>query len=156
MIQRKQNYLLILMLIIDLTLMLTNLPIFTGVSIIDGVEKEYSVNFFYCHAGSERFMNTYLFVASNVIAFLIAATIKSYKNLQHQLTAVRLIFVVLIIFTFLTYFPQGKIMSQLGEVKKTDLNPLSYVIFIFYILNYLAFRGIKKDIELLASADRLR
>ena len=156
MIQRKQNYLLILMLIVILVLMMTNMPIYTGKSVINGVESDYSVNVFYCFAGTEKMMNMYLFIASNLLVFVIAATIKSYKNLQSQLTAVKLLFVLITVYIFLVYFPQGKIMSGLGSVKQTDLNPVTTVVFLLYIINYLSFRGIKSDIDLLASADRLR
>lgn len=156
MIQRKQNYILILILILDLVFMIANMPIYTGKSLVKGVEQVYSVNAFYCHVGEERFMNLYLFIACNALALFIASTVRSYKNLQHQLIGVKAIFVVLLLMTFLIYFPQGKIMERLGEVKETHLNKMTALIFLIYILNFLAYRGIKKDIELLASADRLR
>ncbi|MCC6817468.1 MAG: DUF4293 family protein [Bacteroidia bacterium] len=156
MFQRKQNYILLIMLLVVVVFIAANLPIYTGqIAASDKIGKV-SINFYMCEIGDIKMMNTYLFIACNLLALFIVSTLRSFKNLQQQLMGVKVIFVAILAVTFLIYFPQGKIMEEFQKGAEMKISVVSFVFLIMFVLNLLVYRGVKKDIELLASADRLR
>lgn len=156
MFQRSQNYLLILMLAITLVYVAANVTIYEGVTQVDGKEAKYEVNFYMCLFNGSKVMNTYLFIATNFLALIIVSTIRTFKNLSQQLLGCKVIFVLLVVNTYLMYFPQGKINEMTLGHNQQSIQPLTWAYLSLFVLNLLVYRGIAKDKKLLESVDRLR
>ena len=142
MIQRIQSLYLLLTVLISAVLLY--IPLFelpaTGTT---GVPREYMIT-----------SNALLFIlcaATGVFSFVV---IFIFKNRSFQLKACRLILIIIFIMIGLLFYTSDTLSSGLDQkvvFKVGTYLPLLQVIFVF-----LAHRAIKKDDDLVKSADRLR
>lgn len=96
-----------------------------------------------------------------ILTVLAAATLFSYKNLKRQFR----LMVFLMVFTLLL-FVGANIMSYVlennsvthveGEIVQSKLGMGFYCICVAGAFSFLAFRGIKRDLKLIKSIERLR
>jgi hypothetical protein len=126
----------------------------------DGISIDYKINAITSTLGFAYPMTISKFeipVSITLVALLSMATIFFYGNLKRQLTLVTSNFGAITIVLINVYLIKGRIGGTNGiTFQDLGLNwPIFLLIFII-ILNFLAAKGIKKDIDLLASADRLR
>jgi len=98
--------------------------------------------------------NALLLILCSAIGIFSFIVIFIYKNRSFQLKACRLILIIIFIMIGLLFYTSDTISNGLDQkvvFKVGTYLPLLQVIFIF-----LAYRAIKKDDELVRSADRLR
>lgn len=93
-----------------------------------------------------------------IVALIALITIFLFKKREIQLRLVAFNFLFIILFWFNMFFSVYKLNSgKITKLISSDLNYLTLSIpLILLVLNFLALKGIKKDIELLASVNRLR
>jgi hypothetical protein len=85
------------------------------------------------------------------------ATIFFYGNLNRQLTLVTANFGAIVIVLINVYLVRERISGTNGiTFQDLGINWPLFLLLAILILNFLAVRGIRKDLDLLASADRLR
>lgn len=161
MIQRKQTIFLILVAVSSIFLFAADAALFHGQVQIAGSE----VHDFNISVGKTVFLTNPVkaFASNNIVYALIVNVILSVLAifsfrklaLQLRLTAYNFLFMALAMF-YIFYA-----LYRLSD--STDMVLQSYtagwalsIPFLMIIFNFLALRGIRKDIELLASADRLR
>ncbi|MEZ4803923.1 MAG: DUF4293 domain-containing protein [Bacteroidia bacterium] len=161
MIQRKQSVYLALLGIICLLLILLDPSYVSGTVLIDGnltPQFEFSNNnttvFSEPVTLISRTNSMYAFILCSSLAILSIFLFKK-RELQIRLTAFNFLFISLAIF-YLVY--EWYKMNHMTDVQITSYNfHLSIVLpFVLPLINFLALKGIRKDIELVASADRLR
>lgn len=161
MIQRKQTIYLVLVALISVFLFAADAVLFQGQVQIAGTE----VHPFRITVGKTEFLTDPVktFSANNIIyaltvnVILSVLAIFSFRKLalQLRLTAYNFLFMALAMF-YIFYA-----LYRLSD--STEMALQSYAAgwaislpFFMIFFNFLALRGIRKDIELLASADRLR
>ncbi len=166
MIQRKQHLFLAAIFLISLTMIIGNMNITKGLiqTATDQFDKGYyySVNIidkvitFETETSQTNNNGTiYSLLIVTLIAFI---TIFLFKKREIQLRLVAFNFLFIVLFWFNLFFSVYKLNK--GETTKlisSDLNYLTLSLpLILLVLNFLALKGIKKDIELLASVNRFR
>lgn len=161
MIQRKQSVYLALLGLICLLLALSNPNYISGEVLIDGnltPQFEFSNNtttiFSEPTTLIARTNSMYAFILCSVLAILSIFLFKK-RELQIRLTAFNFLFISLAIF-YLAY--EWYKLNHMPDVLITNYkyNVSIALPLVLPIINYLALKGIRKDIELVASADRLR
>jgi hypothetical protein len=161
MIQRQQTVFLLLICLLSGIMQLKSIPVFKGsygansgkqfevelsfssLTISDGTKSELPVA-----------MSAYAFLLCGIIALI---TIFLFRNLtlQMRLTALNFVFILLGIFYFARDIFKLKTLENIGLTSYSFNWGLIFPILII-VCNFYALKGIRKDIELLASADRLR
>jgi hypothetical protein len=125
-----------------------------------GISLDYKINTITSTIGSETPISLSRFeipVSLTLVALLSMATIFFYSNLNRQLTLVTSNFGAIAIVLFNVYLIKGRIGVTKGiTFQDLGVNWPLFLLLVVVILNFLAARGIKKDLDLLASADRLR
>lgn len=161
MIQRKQSVYLLLVFIVVIIMQLPNIWAVKGELNSDkGQKYQYSLSFTGLTISSNEISTVprgnirYAFIICGIIALV---SIFLYRKLptQMRLVAFNFIFIILAIFYFSYDLYKLKTIEHIVSVhiswQWAIILPLAML-----VLNYLALRGIRKDIQLLASADRLR
>jgi hypothetical protein len=95
-----------------------------------------------------------LMLLSGLVCAATFLTIFFYKKRKRQMRACLIIIVFLVIIEALAFFQLGQLKGELNMMVAYRL-PFVFPL-ISAVLMYLAFRGIKKDEELVRSYDRLR
>lgn len=90
-----------------------------------------------------------------VSIFLSVYGIMQYKNRKFQMKLVQAAILVQVVFGVLIFFYADG-MADLAEDGSVSYSPVLAVLLVNIVLYMLALRGIKKDDELVRSADRLR
>ena len=139
----------------------TDINLFRGKALQkDGASTDYKINTISSTIGSENSPKISRFeipVSMTLVALLSMATIFFYGNLNRQLTLVTANFGAITIVLINVYLIKGKIGVANGiTFQDLGINWPLFLLIAIIILNFLAVRGIKKDLDLLASADRLR
>ncbi len=166
MIQRKQSIYLALMILIGFSMLIFNLNITKGLIKLkdDGFDKGYfyDVNIRNTQVTIEKTVSstqnaTMMYsIASILILSILALFLFKKLRLQIRLVSYNFLFILASV-----YFLFDSV-KQLNSGKETQLisSDFNYFIIFVYIilliLNLLALLGIKKDIELLASVNRMR
>lgn len=166
MIQRKQSIYLALMILIGFSMLIFNLNITKGLIKLkdDGFDKGYfyDVNIRNTQVTIEKTVSstqnaTMMYsIASILILSILALFLFKKLRLQIRLVSYNFLFILASV-----YFLFNSV-KQLNSGKETQLisSDFNYFIIFVYlillILNLLALLGIKKDIELLASVNRMR
>ena len=139
----------------------TDINLYKGKALTkDGISIDYKINTNTSTLGFASPVTTSKFeipISITLVALLSIASIFFYGNLNRQLTLVTSNFGAITIVLINVYLIKGRIGGPNG-ITFQDLG-LNWPIFLLLgvlILNFLAARGIKKDLDLLASADRLR
>jgi hypothetical protein len=149
MIQRKQSVLLALA-----ALFLVQLFIFP----VYGFEKDNEVLLFYIYGFGQISTDYFATIALNVFSiFLLVITVFVYKNRKQQMLLCKiatLLITGLIVAIF--YFAENakslpELLGYTSEIRPMMIAPLAALVMVV-----LANRAIKKDEELVRSADRLR
>jgi len=107
-----------------------------------------------------------LLLAQVLLLILAIITLFGYKNIKKQLRMARftmfLTFIYVLLIMFLSYFTLGMLKPYIDEIPLEELIVARRLQFGFYIavalfpLMFLAQLGIKKDLNLIKSLDRLR
>lgn len=101
-------------------------------------------------------LNLFLFICTIFSGVVCLLSIFSYKQLKRQKRLVMWnTFVLLVLYAsvYITYFQ----CVNMAEGLKASWSPVALILMLLMLIfNYLAYRKIVKDIELLASVDRLR
>jgi hypothetical protein len=125
-----------------------------------GISLDYKINTITSTIGSETPISLSRFeipVFLTLVALLSMATIFLYSNLNRQLTLVTSNFGAIAIVLINVYLIKGRIGGTNGiTFQDLGVNWPLFLLLVVVVLNFLAARGIKKDLDLLASADRLR
>jgi hypothetical protein len=159
MIQRKQSLYLALVMIISLVMMLVDIPVSSGTFELKGEVVKYTVlltgvkeqNSEYGVVNQGVIISLGLTVAVSLISVLI------YRKLKLQLKLVGFMF--LLIAAVIFFMVNGHIKMVNNQVDPVLTNSYEWGVLspiLLILFNVLSYRGIKKDIELLASVDRLR
>lgn len=161
MIQRQQSIYLFLISIICLIMALTDITLYKGKALQkDGASIDYKINAISSTLGCENSQKTSRFeipVSMTLVALLSMATIFFYGNLNRQLTLVTANFGAIAIVLINVYLIKERIGGTNGiTFQDLGMNWPIFLLLVILILNFLAVRGIRKDLDLLASADRLR
>ena len=161
MIQRQQSIYLFLISIICLIMALTDITLYKGKALQkDGASIDYKINAISSTLGSENSQKISRFeipVSMTLVALLSMATIFFYGNLNRQLTLVTANFGASGIVLINVYLIKERIGVTNGiTFQDLGMNWPIFLLLATLILNFLAVRGIRKDLDLLASADRLR
>ena len=125
-----------------------------------GISLDYKINTITSTIGSETPISLSRFeipVSLTLVALLSMATIFLYSNLNRQLTLVTSNFGAIAIVLINVYLIKGRIGGTNGiTFQDLGVNWPLFLLLVVVVLNFLAARGIKKNLDLLASADRLR
>lgn len=161
MIQRKQSIYLFLISIICLIMTFSDINLYKGKALNKGgISLDYKINTITSTIGSETPISLSRFeipVSLTLVALLSMATIFLYSNLNRQLTLVTSNFGAIAIVLINVYLIKGRIGGTNGiTFQDLGVNWPLFLLLVVVVLNFLAARGIKKDLDLLASADRLR
>lgn len=161
MIQRQQSVYLFLISLICLTMTFTDINLYQGKALgKDGVSIDYKINTITSTIEAVPQIKLSRFeipVSITLVALLSMGTIFFYGNLKRQLTLVTSNFGAITIVLINVYLIKGRIGGTNGiTFQDLGLNWPIFLLLVIIILNFLAARGIKKDLDLLASADRLR
>jgi hypothetical protein len=161
MIQRRQSLYLLLAAIVCILLLVMDAPVTTGTfKSEDGNLFSYHVSVLKTTILPEpvtQYYHTSLIVALVINILISVVAIFSYakRGLQLKLVAFNFLFIGLQAFYML--FNHYNLTKIEGVNLLTTVYQLTLIApLLLAVLNILALRGIKKDIELLASVDRLR
>jgi len=145
MIQRIQNLYLLLALILIL--------IATYIRINFFIDLSHQGNFYQL-----VFVDFIFDIFLIIFLLLILITVFNFKNLNQQKKLLQFLLFISVLFSIYMlsikfYFLQK---YQFPTLSAFDYFKVLTLPFLLLMLNYLAFKGVKKDINLLSSADRLR
>lgn len=166
MIQRKQHLFLAAIFLISLTMIIGNMNITKG--LIQTATDQFDKGYYYSvniidkvitfETETSRANNNGTIYSLLIVTLIAFTTIFLFKKREIQLRLVAFNFLFIILFWFNLFFSVYKLNK--GETTKlisSDLNYLTLSLpLILLVLNFLALKGIKKDIELLASVNRFR
>lgn len=108
------------------------------------------------HLESEVGLNLFMFICTIFSGVVCLLSIFSYKQLKRQKRLVMWNMFVLLVFYISVYVAYLQCLSK-AEGWHAAWSPLAIALMLLMLVfNYLAYRKIVKDIELLASVDRLR
>jgi hypothetical protein len=165
MIQRKQTLYLLLVLVINLVLILFNVNVTKGLLRVTDIDSDkayfYELGIVKTTVKTEpinEFTNGSLMYSVIAVALISFIAIFLFKKLplQMRLVAFNFLFILLVWFNMIYQIYKLNRTSSI-ELVSSDLNYVTlFIPAILLLFNLLAFKGIKKDIELLASVDRLR
>jgi hypothetical protein len=165
MIQRKQTIYLLLVFIINLVLVLFNINVTKGLLRVTEIDSDkayfYELGILKTTVRTEpinEFNNGSLMYSVIAVSLITLLAIFLFKKLplQMRLVAFNFLFILLVWFNMIYQIYKLNRTSSI-ELVSSDLNYVTlFIPAILLLFNLLAFKGIKKDIELLASVDRLR
>lgn len=150
MIQRIQSIYLLLSGIITTVILFLNIVTFTS------IEQTMNVTAFQLQRGTESqsiFALGGLFILSTILSF---STVFLYKNRGLQLRLCRLNIIILVMLELIIGLGAFYISKSFPADTVMTIGTGAYLPLICIILLVLAFKGIKKDILLIQSYDRIR
>jgi hypothetical protein len=164
MIQRIQSLYLLIVVLLSVALFLV--PVSSKIiSLKDspGFKKEisykitvYGIEKFENGISSAITPNYFLFIINSALCFCSLTIIFLYKNRKSQMMLTRLSILLAGIFIAIDFY----FSDSVGKEFSPDVNPMylagTYFPILQIILLMMALRGIKKDDELVRSADRIR
>lgn len=101
-------------------------------------------------------VNTPLLAAILSMIVLTLVSIFQFKNLHLQKKLLTFNYVVMALVFFFVYYTHIQLIKTFSEVSEAKFEWTRVLLVLFPSINYIAISNIKKDIELLASVDRLR
>ena len=105
---------------------------------------------------TEVTLNLFLFISAIFCGVICLLAIFSYKHLKRQKRMALWNMFVIVVLYVAVYISYLQCLNN-PEGLKADWNPAAIALMLLMLVfNYLAYRKIVKDIELLASVDRLR
>jgi hypothetical protein len=157
MIQRIQTVYLLLLIAAFAALFF--IPLSSVTVATNGIEQLHvlSVNSHKVFEGDvvkQTFPEMMLMAINAAIILLALVTIFSFKNRKLQMLICKLLMVAVIIFVLLAFRATDAIAAVANA--KAIYQAGAYIVIVSLLFIYLALNGIKKDEELVRSADRLR
>ena len=139
----------------------TDINLYKGKAINkDGISLDYNINLISSTIGSVVVVSISRFeipISVTLVALISMGSIFLYGNLKRQLTVVSSNFVAIFIVLINVYLIKERIGGTNGiTFQDFGINWPIFLVLAILILNFLAVRGIRKDLDLLASTDRLR
>lgn len=160
MIQRQQSIYLFLIVLIGFVFTFSDITLYSGKAKQSGQEINYSISLLHSQIEpSNTTDGTHFSIAVSIVLLSLFSLVYifMYGQLKRQLTFVTANFGLIAIVLINVYLIKGRIGEKNNlTYQELDLNWPIFVLLGLLILNFLAYRGIKKDLDLLASADRLR
>ncbi|MFM6984060.1 MAG: DUF4293 family protein [Chitinophagaceae bacterium] len=169
MIQRRQTIYLALIVILAGLAIIFNLKISSFNGLTEGVKTQVSLGLVFPEFKTEmpvnggpavnikqEGVNTPILITFLVMAVLTIISIFQFKNLQLQKKMLTLNYVVMVLLFFFVYYTHIQLIKTFTDVTEAKFEWTRVLLVLFPSFNYLAINHIKKDIELLASVDRLR
>ncbi len=101
-------------------------------------------------------VNAPILITVLVMAVLTIISIFQFKNLRLQKKILIVNYVVMVLLFFFVYYTHIQLIKTFTEVTEAKFEWTRVLLVFFPSFNYLAINHINKDIELLASVDRLR
>lgn len=101
-------------------------------------------------------VNTALLIAILSMIVVTLISIFQFKNLQLQKKLLTFNYVIMVLVFFFVYYTHLQLIKTFPAVTDAKFEWARVLLVLFPAFNYLAISHIKKDIELLASVDRLR
>ena len=169
MIQRRQTiYLAMIVILAGLTIIF-NLKISSFNTVIEGVKTHVDLGLVSADYQTEmpanggpainmkeEGVNTPIVLSIALMAILTIISIFQFKNLGLQKKMLTLNYVVMAVLFFFVYYTHIQLIKTFTEVSDARFEWSRVLLVLLPAFNYLAISHIKKDIELLASVDRLR
>lgn len=161
MIQRLQSLYLFAISLLSIVMLATNMEMINGNGSSADLIKNYSIGaisdaFSYTAESTANipdFMRIVSFCLMGIYAFIILIL---YKNLKQQLKFARLNYVLIVLSIFGIYSSIYKATIGLSGNSEQNYTMGLFLPLLALVFNFLACRGIKRDIDLIGSADRLR
>jgi len=162
MIQRLQSIYLFIIVICQALLFATALATFSS------YESSFNLSLmgFYklSSAGQELLINSYALIALNIVVILYTLfIIFSFKNRKNQIKLVAFNFLLLcgfVVVMFYTFDNAKSFLDRMFSAQEAELSTTYGIGMILPLLslvfNFMAIKGIRKDEELVKSADRIR
>lgn len=163
MIQRKQTIYLLLVFVFSMLLNWINPAFYTANGKIAGkqppggsVDVGYSATLLTEDGMAQKAANTLLSSTVLIIALIALVAIFMFKNRKWQmiLTLVNMLFILSL--PVIMYYYSFNIEYFVDGTSKASLTTWAFMPLALLIFSYLAYKGIKKDDELIRSVDRLR
>jgi amino acid transporter len=161
MIQRLQSLYLFAISLLSIVMLATNMEMINGNGSSTDLIKKYSIgaisNAYTYTAESTAnipdYMRIVCFCLMGIYAFIILLL---FKNLKQQFKFARLNYVLTMLSILAIYSSIYKATIGLNGNSEQNYTLALFLPLLALVFNFLACRGIKRDIDLIGSADRLR
>lgn len=161
MIQRLQSLYLFAISLLSMLMLATNMGMIDGKGNASDLIKQYAIgafsNTFYYTAETAAhlpdFTRIVCFLLMGIYAIMI---LFMYKNLKQQFKFARLNYILISLSLFGIYFSVFKATIGLYGNSTQHYSMGLFLPLLALVFNFFACRGIKRDIDLIGSADRLR
>jgi len=169
MIQRRQTIYLAMIVILAGLAITFNLKISSFNTVIEGVKTHVDLGLVSAEYQTEmpsnggqalkvkeEGVNTPIMMTVLAMTILTIISIFQFKNLRLQKKILTVNYVVMAVLFFFVYYTHIQLIKTFVEVTEAKFEWTRVLLVLLPLFNYLAISHIKKDIELLASVDRLR
>lgn len=160
MIQRVQTLYLLALIAVIAFMLVTDSKISTGSSTQNNLKTSYSLGIRTTALQTTHTVVSginYGIVSCLILSLLLSAmTIFQFKNLGFQKKLCKVNFGLISMACFFVLYAHFSVTSNPGILWEPQFSYSALLLFIPLLMNYFALRGISKDLDTLASADRLR
>ncbi|MES2618135.1 MAG: DUF4293 family protein [Bacteroidota bacterium] len=156
MIQRIQSFFLFDLALAALLFIIADGGISTGKGVSQNTESVYSITAQNSHYLETSISNQSLMAAFIICGIFALSIIFLFKKPALQLRLVFVNYFIIGFCLFLIYFTQSSVQNAFQKISESNMSTWLLLPVSMLIFNYLAYRSIKKDLNLLSSADRLR
>lgn len=169
MIQRRQTIFLAMIILLAGLAITFNLKISSFNVALDGIKTHVSLGIVSAEFQSElpansaitlnaqqEGVNTPLLITLLTMIAVTLISIFQFKNLKLQKKILTINYLVIVLVFFFVYYTHLQLIKTFPGVTEAKFEWTRILLVLFPAFNYLAISHIKKDIELLASVDRLR
>ncbi len=161
MIQRIQSLYLFAISLLSIVMLATNMEMINGNGSTSDLIKQYSIGaisdvYSYTAASTANILDYTRIVSFCLMGIYAFIILLLYKNLKQQLKFARLNYLLIALSIFGIYSSIYKATIGLSGNSEQNYTMGIFLPLLALVFNFLACRGIKKDIDLIGSADRLR
>jgi hypothetical protein len=161
MIQRLQSLYLFAISLLSIVMLGTNLEIINGNGGSSDLIKHYSIGaisnaYSYTAESTSNIPDFTRIVSFSLMGIYAFVILFLFKNLKQQLKFARLNYVLIVLSFFGIYSSIYNATIGLNGNSEQNYTVGLFLPLLALIFNFLACRGIKRDIDLIGSADRLR
>lgn len=161
MIQRIQSLYLFAISLLSIVMLATNMEMINGNGSTSDLIKQYSIGaisdaYSYTAASTANILDYTRIVSFCLMGIYAFFILLLYKNLKQQLKFARLNYLLIALSIFGIYSSIYKATIGLSGNSEQNYTMGIFLLLLALVFNFLACRGIKKDIDLIGSADRLR
>lgn len=158
MIQRIQSIYLLSISIIITIILFTDSRISSGEGMLNGIQSDYSLTVLKTivnNGATNENWNPAIVTGLMLCGIISLTTIFLFRNLRIQHTLVNINFIIVCFSLMIILYTHLNVVRPFKQIQVEFSYQLAHYLLIL-VLNLLALRGIRKDIELLASTERLR